>query len=140
MSERIRPITSDARVAPWVVRSAAARASTRSGLSRAEPRHAGVGIGHDRGQRLIYFVSDGCRELADCSDSNHASKFGTRYLQSLFGAPLFRHLREKRIVCALQFERCVLQPVLPAHLGIAEGTLLFAFATKLYDSRLVHRQ
>jgi hypothetical protein len=86
-----------------------------------EPRYACVSVGYDCGERLIYFVGNGCRELADCSDPNHASKFGPRYLESLFGAPLFRHLIEKRIVCALQLDGAFFNPCFQLIPGLPKG-------------------
>ena len=97
-----------------------------------EPCHAGIGIGHNRGEWLIHFVGNGCRQFADCSDSNHASKFGPRHLESLFSTPLFRHLIEQRIVCALQFGGAFFNPCFQL-ISRSPGILLSAIATKRID-------
>jgi hypothetical protein len=91
-----------------------------------EPGHTSIGIGYHRSERLIHLVSNGSRQLADGSDSNDASKFRPCDLQSLFGAPLFLHLIQKRVVGVLEFHGTFRNPGLEAVTSPEKGIFRFS--------------
>ena len=54
------------------------------------------------------------------------AKFRPRYLKGLFGAPLFGHLVQKRLVCVLEFSGAFFNPYFEFVAGSAKGIFCFS--------------
>src|SRR5437762_631350 len=65
----------------------------RSGPGK--PGLAGVAVGHDGGERLVDFVSDGCRQFSHRHDARNMSQFRLRLPQGVFGLLVLGHVHHR---------------------------------------------
>ena len=59
--------------------------SGKVGRSAVQPPQARVGIGDDRGERLVHFMGDGSCQFAQGSDAGYMGEFRLRLVQRLLG-------------------------------------------------------
>ena len=94
-----------------------------------EPHHAGVGVGDHGGERLIYFVRDGCRQRAHGAHAGDAGELGLRFVVCVFRALALGHFRQQLPIGLLQFGGPLLHPQLKFIARIAGARPPLVFAT-----------
>ena len=61
----------------------------------AEPAQTGIGVGHDRGERLIDLVGNGRGDFSHHGRALHARQFGLHRLQRLLRTPALGNVDDR---------------------------------------------